>query len=79
MEVDSMKEREEVIVRSGLIINGWEIIKEVEKKGSARQALCKCLGCGKEYIRILGNIRRSTVGMCKACSIKKRCTTHGLD
>ena len=73
-----MKEREEVIIHSGQIINGFEVIKEVDRKGHARRVLCRCTGCGTEFIRYVGNLRRMSVGMCKACSIKKRCTTHGL-
>ena len=73
-----MKEREEVTIHEGQIINGYEIIKEVEKRGHARRVLCRCVGCGIVKEKYLSNVRRATVGMCKACSIKKRCTTHGL-
>ena len=75
---EKVKKREEVIIHEGQIINGFEVIKEVERKGHARRVLCRCLGCGAELIRYVGNLRKMSVGMCKACSIKKRCTTHGL-
>lgn len=65
-------------IKSGDIINGWEIVKEVERtQPKHRRFLIRCSVCKKELEKNLTDIRACKTGMCISCKNGVQWTKHG--